>query len=441
MRRKIEQRLLRWKDKRGALPLLLFGARQVGKTYSVRAFGREHFANTAYINFQTDLAHYAQAFSGPLKPAAILERLELLTGSRISPEDTLIVFDEVQLCQPALTALKYFAEDAPQYRIIATGSLFGITVGREQQYSFPVGKVDLAHMYPLDFEEFLMATGREVWIEGIRDCYAASRDFIAHDEALAVYRQYLMVGGMPAAVRTFLDGGGYQEVREVQANISLLYVADMNLYLDAADAVRARSVWESAPRQLAREASRKFKLADMHTGARAKDYEKAMAWLEGAGLVYRHRQVQHAIAPLEPRGNGSFYKTYLLDCGILAQRMGIRPQVFLDDAARQQMSSGYRGGMAENYVKQALTANSIESCYWSGGYQREVDFVFVDDMMRVVPIEVKSAKNTGSKSLDSYREQYKPAHSIRISANRFGDNNGLKTVPPYAAFCVNGSPE
>jgi predicted AAA+ superfamily ATPase len=437
MRRKVEDALIRWKQKaRGRLPLLLLGARQVGKTYSVERFAQKHFDDFLTINFQTDLERLTRLFEIDLVPQRIVRDLSLLYGRAIDPKKTLLVFDEVQLCQPALSSLKYFAEQAPETFLIATGSLFGIVIHRDERYSFPVGKVEILHMYPLDFEEYLWAQGHGLWAEGIRACFAENRPFPAHREAMGLYREYLMVGGLPAAVNSYLSTRDFNNLREVQRGLATLYTADMAIYLDDTDASRTKAIWRSVPRQLARAHNHKFKFADVKSGARQHQYEAPFTWLENAGLVFRHRQVTSGETPFEPRGGGSFFKAYLLDVGLLSSQMGILPEVFLNPMGYQQIASGFRSALAENYIKQVLEANGLESYYWTSGNTAEIDFLIQDSRMRAVPLEVKSADNVQSKSLKVFREKYAAPLSLRLSSAEFGMAAGIKSVPLYAAYCI-----
>jgi predicted AAA+ superfamily ATPase len=436
MKRKIESQLIAWKDKSKRLPLLILGARQVGKTYIVEHFAEKHFADYLTVNFQTDLERLARIFEVDLDPKRIIRELSLLYGKNINPNETLLVFDEIQLCQPAITSLKYFAEQQPDTPIIATGSLFGIVLHRNERYSFPVGKVEIARLYPLDFEEYLWAKGKELWADGIRRCFLTDESFPAHREASALYREYLMLGGLPAIVSDFITNDNFDGVREIQRSLSALYTADMSIYLNDIDASRTRAIWNSIPRQLAREKSNKFKLTDIKTGARQKEFEAPFNWLENAGLIFRHWQTTSSKTPFEPRGGGTFYKAYLLDVGLLSSSMGIRPDIFLDHNGYRQISPAFRGALAENYVKQALEANGVESFYWTSGNKAEIDFMIQDARMRAVPLDVKSADNTQSKSLKSYRDNYSPALSMRLSLAKFGYFEGLKSVPLYAAFCI-----
>ena len=436
MRRKIETRLAEWARHPQRRPMLLLGARQVGKTYSAEWCGRAYFASTVTVNFQTHLARLTEIYRPDLDPGRILGELESLTRTIIAPGSTLLILDEIQLCQPAITALKYFAEQMPDLAVIATGSLFGVLVHRDPQYSFPVGKVAIAHLYPLDFEEFLWASDLTVWADGVRRAYEASRPFPAHEAITALFRRYLMIGGLPAVVSAWVDTADWAVVREAQAELNALYTADMSIYLGDTDAVRTQSVWASAPRQLARETSNKFKLSEVTSDARRHQFEAPFAWLEAAGLVHRHYQTTRPIAPLEPRDDGTFYKVYLLDVGIVAAALAIDPAAFTSDIGYSHLSPGFRGALAENYVKQTFVAAGLETLYWSSGNTAEVDFLITDSLMRVIPVEVKSGPHVRSKSLNVYRAAYDPPLAIRFSTNEFGDENGIRSIPLYAAFCV-----
>jgi len=437
LRRKIENELVEWKNRPSRQPLLLLGARQVGKTYTAHHFGENNFPSVVTVNFQTDLPRLLPLFEGQLEPRRILEEIGYLTGTVITP-DTLVIFDEVQLCPAAVTSLKYFAEQTPAQAIIATGSLFGISVNRQERYSFPVGKVDLAHMFPLDFEEFLWAAGQPVQADGIRASVHRREPFIGHDDAIRSLRQYLMTGGLPRVVGSFLQSVDWAETRRLQRDLATLYVADMALYASAADAVRTRSIWESIPRQLTRETSHKFKLTDIKAGARFHQYDTSFAWLETAGLIHRHYQTEQPVAPLRPRENGTFFKAYLLDTGILSAQLGVVPQVFCSESGYAQISPAFRGGIAENYVKQALAAAGIDSMYWSSGNTAEVDFLLTDSAMRVIPMEVKSGDNARSRSLAAYQASFHPKLAIRLSTKNIGLEKDLLSLPLYAAFCLPG---
>ena len=435
MRRKITDELRAWKDMPKRQPVLLLGARQVGKTYIAEHFGADYFASSVTVNFQTDLDRLTRIFSTDLDPRRILDELGYLYGTTIT-EDTLLILDEVQLCQPALTSLKYFAEQMPGQPILATGSQFGLAVHREPRYSFPVGKVHMLNLFPMDFEEFCWALGKDYLTEGIRKSYETSTPFIAHREAMDLYRRYTMVGGLPAVVDAYATDRDWQTVRATQREVASLYTADMGLYLDDATAAWTRAVWTSIPAQLARETGTKFKLAEVRPGARAHTLEAPFAYLEHAGLIYRHYQATEVRAPLTKRADGTFFKVYLCDVGLLSAQLGVRPDAFLEESTYRLLSASFRGALAENFVKQSLEANHVTSLYWRNNNTAEVDFIVADDRQRIIPIEVKSSDNVRSKSLNLFRTTYKPPLAIRLSGAEFGLAEGLKSVPLYAAFCL-----
>ncbi|MDR0283541.1 MAG: ATP-binding protein [Propionibacteriaceae bacterium] len=436
MQRKVEAELAKWRDRARRQPLLLLGARQVGKTFTATRFGRAYFPSLVTANFQTDLKRLAPVFDAGLDPRRILAGLASVTGERIVPGETLLLFDEVQLSPAALTSLKFFAEQLPEQAIIATGSLFGITIHREPQYALPVGKVDIVRMYPLDFEEFLWATGHRVQADGLRTFVDTRRPFPAHDDALRWVRQYMMTGGLPRVVAAWVEARDWSEVRQLQRDLSTLYVGDMALYAGPSAAIRTREVWDSLPRQLTRETSRKFKLADLKPGARFHQYETSFAWLEAAGLIHRHFEAETPAAPLRPRDGGTFFKAYSLDTGLLAAQVDVIPEVFCDDTRYAQIAPAFRGGIAENYVKQALVAAGLDSLYWTSANTAEIDFLLVDELMRVVPLEVKSGDNVRSQSLRVYKERYSPTRSIRLSTKNIGQDGDLTQLPLYAAYCL-----
>ena len=434
--RKVESELLSWKTRSNRQPLLLLGARQVGKSFTAAHFGRTNFTSVIQLDFQTDLARLRPIFEPRIDPPTIISEISLLTGTEIKPEETLLIFDEVQLCPAALTSLKYFAERTPEYPIIATGSLFGVSIPRQFPYTFPVGKVNIVNMYPLDFEEFLGALGKSILTEGIRDSVQRRTRFVAHDDAMKLVRQFMMTGGLPRAVDTFEQTGDWEAVRRVQRQLASLYAADMALYATNSDAVRTRQVWDSVPQQLSREANRKFVLADIQANARYNQFEVPFAWLEDAGLIYRHYQTEQPVAPLRPRTGGTYFKVYLFDTGILSAQLDIPAAMFCSETRYVQLSSAFRGGIVENYVKQALVAAGRKSQYWTSGSTAEIDFLLVDEALNVVPMEVKSGDNTRSRSLDSFIARYDPKRAIRLSSKNFGQEGILTSLPLYSVFCL-----
>ena len=438
MRRKIDGYLDEWAGSASGSPVLLRGARRVGKTFAVKRLGNERFGpeRFVYCDFQADLQRLNQVFDGPTDIERIVDGLALLSGKRIDRRETLIAFDEVQLCEKALNSLRFFAESG--YRVIATGSQLGLTL-KDLTLPFPS---DVQHRYlrPLDFEEFLWAVGEERMAEGIRNAFEKRGKFLLHEEALALYRQYVIVGGMPGAVLPFAAERDLGEVRARQAEILETYTADIALYAPTAESVRVQAVWRSIPKQIARETSGKFRYADVAKGGREKQYRTPLAWLEAAELVLLTEQTNETQAPLVARGEGSFFKVYLSDVGLLYKQLELDSSVYLRDELREVLSARFRGALAENYVEQSLVANGLRPFYWvpKAGTPAEVEFVLQDGLGQIVPIEVKSGKNVSATSLKRYQEKSGAPTAVRIYEKDFGQEGGILSVPLYAAFCLSG---
>lgn len=425
MRRKIMDRLEAWRTL-GAkrLPLLLYGARQVGKTYILKEFGKEHFTNTVYINFEEDrlMAGYLQL---RLTPSYIVQTIEEQYGVKIEPEKTLLIFDEIQSCERALTSLKYFAEQAPEYCIVAAGSLLGVAINREQ-FSFPVGKVRLEHLYPLDLEEFLWAKGKEQLVQLIRRSFAADAPLpdVLHQEALRLYQEYLLTGGMPAVVNAALAG---QNFAELQSLIYRSYVADMAKYAGKGESVKIAEAYDSLPAQLAKE-NKKFQYKLIRSGARASLYGESIDWLIQSGIVLKCTKCEQGLMPLAAYEDLSSFKLYFSDTGIFSVRLQLNMQ-------NLQQAQQYLSALTENYVAVQLKANGYNLNYWVSQSTAELDFVIVKEGS-VVPVECKANIHVKSKSLDVFVKRYNIAQSIRLSARNFGCENNIKSVPLYAAFCI-----
>ncbi len=411
-------------------PLVLNGARQVGKTYSVLEFARNQFAKTVHIDFSAQ-KNYCALFEGDITPQVLLPQLEAMGRVEIDPANTLIFFDEVQACPRALTSLKYFQERAPEYAIIAAGSLLGVALGRED-YSFPVGKVDSLLMHPLDFEEFLWAMGEGLLAGLIRESYANDASLGMHERALELYAKYLLIGGMPEVVNCIASAGSLERARGIQQGIADAYLADMTKYASPIDSAKILNVWRSVPEQLAKE-NHKFQYATIDSSARAHQYEAAINWLHAAGLVSFCYRVGEGKKPLRAYVEHDYFKLYLLDTGLLSALQGL-DSGDLDPSSDK--GSRFRGGIAENYVMQQLVAQEIEPYYWGTASKSEVDFVIQLPGLGAVPVEVKSGRNVSARSLESYRKKYDPAAVVRISAKNFGFENGVKSIPLYAAFCI-----
>lgn len=429
MKRLIEQRLIEWKNSANRKPLLIYGARQIGKTYSMLTFGKEHYANTVYCNFEV-AADLHTVFERDLDPKRIVSAISAMYNTQIAKGSTLIIFDEIQACERALTSLKYFQEQANDYHIVAAGSLLGLAVNRGH-YSFPVGKVDMLTMYPLTFEEFLLATGNEQLILLIKEAYAEFSTFALHEKAMDLYRTYLIVGGYPAAVQTYLDSGDFNAVRAEQSSISDAYIADMAKYTTPSDMIRSIEVYNSLFAQLSKE-NTKFQYSVIGSKARARDYETALAWLKSANVVLRCQRVTEGKYPLALYEDQTSFKVYYSDVGLLTMRMSVAPNAILQP---YNLSDKARGMMAESYVAEQLTANGYPLHYWASGNTAEIDFVIQQDACSV-PVEVKSSDNVKAKSLQTYVKNYSPEYSLRVSAKNFGNENGIRSVPLYAVFCL-----
>ncbi len=430
MERKFTQQLLKWKNSASRMPLIVTGARQVGKTYGLLEFGKAHYKNVVYLNFE-NFSELHEIFERDLNPVRIIRELSVKKGEPIFPDATLLIFDEVQACERALTSLKYFCEDAPQYHIAAAGSLLGVTLNRSK-FSFPVGKIDRIVLYPLDFEEFLWTLDRKSGAELIRECFETNSKFTAHTDFLDLYKLYLLIGGMPQIVREYVKSKDFDIISVLQHNINDAYIADMVKYAQPTETNRILAAFNSIPAQLAKE-NHKFQYKIIKTGARAYEYEAPLDWLQAAGIVRKCVKVTEGKFPLELFAQHNSFKAYLTDAGLLSSKYSLPRNVLLSDF------SGFdtiKGALAENYVFVALNQNGYEPHYWESEGKAEVDFIFQDRNGKIIPVEVKSSENNRSRSLNLYVAKYKPDYSIRISAKNFGFENNIKSVPLYAVFCL-----
>ena len=432
MYRKIIDFLEKWKSSRHRKPLILQGARQVGKTYSILEFGRTHYENVAYFNFETNPKLNA-TFEENITPDYLIPILSHIAGQTIIKEKTLIVFDEIQLCERALTSLKYFCENEPDYHIISAGSLLGVAVNR-QTFSFPVGKVDMKTLYPMDLEEFLLACGEEELVGQIRDCFAQDTPMpsVLHEAALSYYRQYLLVGGMPDCVSKFIETRDYVLVRHIQDTLLAAYLNDMSKYNKENEAKKTRLVYDNITVQLSKKNTR-FQYKLVKKGGRASEFENAIEWLVLSGIVTRIYRVDQIKKPLENYRDIDAFKTYVSDVGLLCAKKEIIPEDILYPTHELD---DFKGGMTENYVCTQLTASGYTSYYWTadrGGY--EIDFL-IQREGSILPIEVKAGEHTKAKSLEVYQKAFQPEQSVRLSTKNFGLENGLKSVPLYACFCI-----
>ena len=431
MYRKIMSLLEAWKESPHRKPLILQGARQVGKTYSLLEFGRSCYENVAYFNFETN-PKLNKTFEENISPDYLIPILSHIAGQTIVKEKTLIVFDEVQLCERALTSLKYFCEDAPDYHIVVAGSLLGVAVNRAK-FSFPVGKVDIKTLYPMDMEEFMIACGESALAEQIRKCFANNEPLPSalHDAAMQLYRQYLVVGGMPECVMQFVETKDYILVRHIQDTILTSYLNGMSKYNTLSETKKTRLAYDNITVQLSKKNTR-FQYKLIKKGGRASEFENAIQWLCLSGIVSQVYKVEQVKKPLENYRDIDAFKIYVSDLGLLCAKKDL---VANDILYMVDEINDFKGGMAENYVNVQLTINGYQTFYWESERGAEIDFV-IQRNGQLIPIEVKSADNTKAKSLKVYMETYKPAYAIKLSARNFGFEGNKKIVPLYAAFCI-----
>ncbi len=430
MKRDIINDLIKWKDSQNRKPLIIHGARQVGKTYIVKEFGKQYYNNTIYVNFETNKELSSQ-IGDSIDAKYIINKLELFYGEKIIPGKTLIFFDEIQANERALTSLKYFCEDAKEYHIIAAGSLLGIAINRKD-YSFPVGKVQMINMYPLSFKEFLIAIGRENLIEEIQNHFDNNErmDKDIHELCLKLYRTYLVIGGMPEVVQIYLDEQKTISSLDVQAEILSSYEKDMTKYADNSLSNRIISAFDSIPIQLAKD-NKKFQYKVISRGGTSSIFGEAILWLKNSGIV---NQIYKAKAelPLEMHKDLASFKLYMSDVGLFVNKA--RYPLYQIDLDKQPTMIAM-GPLTEHYVANELRVNGYESYYWESEGKAELDFMIQKDT-DIIPIEVKSNTHTKSRSLDLYMKINNPKYAIRISEKNFGFENNIKSVPLYAVFCI-----
>ena len=431
MYRKIMEYLKTWKDSKYRKPLILQGARQVGKTYTTLEFGRTYYENVAYFNFETN-PKLNETFKENIDPDYLLPILSHLAGQTIVKEKTLIIFDEIQLCERALTSLKYFYEKAPEYHIIVAGSLLGVAVNRSS-FSFPVGKVDIKTMYPMDIEEFILAMKEDDLVNEIKERFKTNTPMpqILHESALELYKQYLIVGGMPECVMQFSQTKDYILVRHTQNTILESYLNDMSKYNNLNEIKKTRLTYDNITVQLSKSNTR-FQYKLIKKGARAVEFENAIEWLFLSGIVSKEYKVEQIKKPLENYRDIDAFKIYVSDLGLLCAKKDINASDILYPTNE---INDFKGGMVENYVNVQLTINGYNTYYWESKRKAEIDFIIKRDD-KLIPIEVKAADNVMAKSLRTYIETYKPTYAIKLSTKNFGYKDNIKTIPLYAAFCI-----
>ncbi len=427
IKREIIARLKAWKDNPRRKPLVLQGARQVGKSWALKRFGTECFDTTVYINFDT-MPDIKEDFKRTKEPARLLKMMEMVTGKNIQPYTTLIIFDEIQECNDALNCLKYFCEDAPQYAIVCAGSLLGVALNRTGA-SFPVGKVDFMTLYPVSFEEFLCAYNERLYATyGMLDSAMPVPETV-HQQFIDAYKVYLVLGGMPEAVSAYLDTNDWTVVKNIQDAILQSYSLDFAKHINNKDIPRVFQIWANLQNQLARE-DRKFRYADIQKGARAREYESAIEWLVLAGLVHRVYAIETPRLPLSAYKKSNAFKLYLNDVGLLGRKFGLDATTVLKG---DKLFTEFKGILAENYVLLSLVRQyGGQHFYWTSGNTAEVEFV-LQHGGDIIPIEVKADRNVTAKSLAYYRKSYSPRQSVRFSTLNLRKDDDLLNIPLYLA--------
>ena len=425
MYRSALEKLYQWKESKHRKPLIIEGARQVGKTWLMKEFGKQAYSDTVYVNFDSNV-RMAELFSKDLDTSRLIMGLELYSGKKINSEGTLLIFDEVQEVPKALSSLKYFYENAPQYHIVCAGSLLGIALHKGT--SFPVGKVDFLKLYPLSFKEFLMATGKERFAELLD-----SRDYEMINNFKQTYidalKQYYFVGGMPEAVQDFSENQDFGEVRKIQKRILAAYEQDFSKHAPNEIVPKIRMLWNSIPSQLSKE-NKKFIYGLVREGARAKEYETAIMWLSDCGLVHKISRVNSAGIPLRAYEDLKAFKLFVLDVGMLGCMAGLRQGTLLDG---NDLFVEFKGALTEQYVCQQLkTIDDLGIYYYTNDRGScEIDFV-IDTGEQIIPVEVKAETNLKAKSLKTYRERFDPELSIRTSMADYKKEDWLLNLPLYA---------
>jgi len=430
MYRKIEQDLMEWK-KNSRMPLMLIGARQTGKTYILEEFCKENFQNYIYINLEKE-KDVSNIFNETIEPEEIVEKIEILKKISIDIDNTIIFFDEIQVNEKAITSLKYFCESDKDYKIVCAGSLLGVKINRFHS-SFPVGKIIIKYLYPMDFEEFLLGTGENKLIEEIKKHYISNEPLLTpiHEKAMDLYKKYLLLGGMPAVINNYRDND-YKISKvnfDIQEQIITSYLADMNKYTENTEGIKNNKIYNSIPKELARE-NNTFKYSIVDKDARKIRYESSMDWLLASNMILKCDSVERNESPLKAFINTNKFKIYLSDPGLLRALSNIDYSEIL-----LEKNEMYKGVLTENYVACEFYPKFKELYYYTFD-KYEIDFLLKING-DIIPIEVKSGRRTNSKSLMEYVKKYNPKYSIRISSKNFGFDNNIKSVPLYAVFCIN----
>lgn len=429
MYRKITKTLMEWKDN-FKKPLMLIGARQTGKTYIISEFCNQNFENYLYINLEKE-ENIQKIFQETIDPKEIIEQIKIIKNIRFNIEDTIIFLDEIQVSEEAISSLKYFCESNLPYKIICAGSLLGVKINRFKK-SFPVGKVNIKYLYPMDFEEFLIALDELELINMIKKHYLSMEAMpsIIHEKACELYKKYLIIGGMPEVIKNFIDNGkNLSELNlELQEQIITSYLADMNKYTNNTENIKNAKIYNAIPKELARE-NNTFKYSIVDESARSERYESSLDWLLAANMVLKCNLTNRNESPLKAFIDETKFKIYLSDTGLLRALANIDYREILSDN-----HSMFKGALTENYVICNLYPNFKELYYYTF-QQFEIDFL-IKINGDIIPIEVKAETNTKSRSLNEYITKYHPKYAIRLSLKNFGFENNIKSIPLYAIFCI-----
>lgn len=430
MYRKILEELKKWKEEY-KMPLMLIGARQTGKTYILEEFCKSNFDNYVYINLDKE-ENIGKVFEESIDPDTIIEKIEIIKNVIIKPENTIIFLDEIQVSERAITSLKYFCESEKPYKIVCAGSLLGVKINRFKS-SFPVGKVNIKYLYPMDFEEYLMAINEDKLIDEIKKHFETNEKIMdpIHEKALDLYKKYLVLGGMPALINNFvINNYNIAHVNfELQEQIITSYLADMNKYTENSEGIKNSQIYNAVPKELAR-VNNIFKYSIVDKDARKIRYETSLDWLLASNMILKCDLAEKNESPLKAFTSSDKFKIYLSDVGLLRSLSNLNyGEILLD---KNEM---YKGVLTENYVACEFYSK-FKELYFYNFDRYEIDFL-IKINGDVIPVEVKSGRRTNSKSLNEYIKKYNPKYSIRISSKNFGFENDIKSVPLYAVFCIN----
>lgn len=427
MKRLIEQTFLDWKEKGCKKPLLVVGSRQIGKTYSALKFCKEHYKTVIYLNLEKD-KEVADIFRSTLDPDQILIQLEIVRNEPIASENTILFIDEIQVCEEAITSLKYFCEDKQGFPVIGAGSLLGVKLHRFQS-SFPVGKVQIVYMHPMNFHEYLLANKQEKLITMIKECLSTmfSMPQVMHEKAIQLYKDYLYIGGMPEMVVDHVEKHNIMETdQSIQEMILAAYLADMHKYTEKTEGLKNIQIYQSIPSQLAKE-NKKFKYSIVDKSARSKYYQTSLDWLLASKMLLKSTLVTTPRYPLKAYEDRSIFKIYMSDTGLLSNASGLSVKNIMSDD-----NDMFMGALTENYVANEFESYRLSLNYYTFG-KYEIDFLLQIEG-KLVPIEVKSGKRTRSVSLQAYMQAYQPETVIRFSTKNFGFENQISSIPLYAVF-------